>query len=122
MSDKPIELLAFNNSWSPGQTPHYWNVGYVMDPEGNVIASHCSSSNSWLKFDLGADDPEGISGPGMSRIKEYKEKYPQGFTVRWIEDARTGKDAELDRRTQLNRLLGEKANAEKNAAREVVPQ
>jgi hypothetical protein len=110
------KLLAFNNTWHAGQPPHDWNNGYVIDPEGKVVAGHCSSSDMFLRADLGYlrnEDGSGTTGPGQLRLEEFAKLYPEGFEIEWVEDSRIGKHEELSRRAELNRLMHEKDKAAK---------
>ena len=110
------KLLAFNNSWSPGLPEHDWNIGYVIAPDGSVIAAHCSSSNSFLKADLGFsldENGEAITGPGQANRAKFAQLYPDGFEVEWVEDARkTSCGEEFARRMELNAKLCEQLKNE----------
>jgi hypothetical protein len=105
-------LLAFNNTWTKGQEEHEWNNGYVIDPEGKIAAGHCSSSDWYLKADLGYlvdDKGNALTGPGSANREQYSKLYPEGFEIEWVEDARAGKNPEMDRRYALNQKAHEES-------------
>jgi len=44
--------------------------------DGEVIAGRLSSSVEWAKIDIKHE----------SKLKKYEEKYPEGYTLEWVDD------------------------------------
>ncbi len=103
------KLFAFNNTWSPGKPEHDWNVGYVIDENGKCVGNHCSSTNEWLKHDL-----------GPRREDDYKKLYPDGYTIIWIPNAMAG-GPEFDLALQRNAEFAASAKAAEELKKSTLP-
>lgn len=51
-------------------------IGYAIAEDGAGLASHISSGTEWSKYDMG------ISGD--RKHDKYKEHYPSGYELEWI--------------------------------------
>ena len=51
-------------------------IGYGIDEEGETIASHYSSNESFARHDMGLTSEW--------KHDEYKRRYPEGFRVEWL--------------------------------------
>lgn len=71
---KKVRIYGFFNSTQR----HGDAVGIAISENGNVIASHVSSSESWCKHDLGMD--------GKSNWKHdvYDEEFPDGWEYEFV--------------------------------------
>ncbi len=99
------KIYLFNNSWVPGRPEHDWNVGYALAEDGNVLASHVSSNNEWLKHDL-----------GLTNSQWQHEKYNKhygigGWELVWIDDATANDNQGFNAALKLNEELRAKAEA-----------
>lgn len=75
-------IYLFNNTWKPSQERHDWNVGYAMTVDGHVLASHCSSSNEFLKHDLGFQHSDW-------KHEEYDKHHgPGNWQLEWVDDVK----------------------------------
>lgn len=57
-----------------------WHSMIAVDEDGNGLAGHICSSHGWARHDMGVDQD------GWKRDL-YAKRYPNGFTVRWVEGA-----------------------------------
>jgi len=88
-----IKIYCFNNSWSPGQPRHEWNIGIALSEQGVCITQHCSSSPEWCKKD--------ITGPFKHEAFD-KHCGKDNWEVIWIDDARNAEKHEnIDFRTAV---------------------
>lgn len=53
-------------------------IGYALAEDGTDLAYHISSNESFSKHDMGVTS--------NWHHKEYKEHYPNGFEVVWVDD------------------------------------
>lgn len=73
------EIYCFNNTWSPGQPRHEWNIGYALCEDGVIVGNHCSSSPEWCKIDI----------TGQWKHAEFdKHCGKDNWEIVWIDDAR----------------------------------
>lgn len=88
-----IKIFCFVNSMSGDVDNPFGNDVTVvaLAEDGNVIAQHVSSSEYWARNDIGYEYwKTGIKtaeiGHGLRRMDEYKELYPDGFEMEWVND------------------------------------
>jgi len=71
-----IYLTCFPGGFSNGDV-----IGQALAEDGEGLASHLSSNESWAKHDMG------LRGDRKHEI--YKEHYPDGYELVWIDDPST---------------------------------
>ena len=57
------------------------SMGYIViavAEDGKALAGHCSSNVGWAKHDIGIDS--------NWKHEKYKEKYPEGYELIWLEE------------------------------------
>lgn len=94
--NKKTKIYVFCN----GIYPTGDMVGVAIGEDGSFLASHLSSNDYYLKFDMGV----------TSEIKHdiYKQHYPNGFEILFVSQPR--EHAGLSEALQRNKKLQEKAN------------
>jgi len=83
-----IYLTCFPGGFSNGDV-----IGQALAEDGEGLASHLSSNESWAKHDMG------LRGDRKHEI--YKEHYPDGYELVWIDDPST--DSRWQAALTLNR-------------------
>ena len=73
------KIYAFAN----GRGVMGWSGAAIAEDGTPLKAGHCSSSEEWLRHDMGAD------GRSDWKHKIYREHYPDGFQVEWVSYADT---------------------------------
>ena len=53
-------------------------VGFALAEDGNLLATHCSSSPDFSKHDMGLTSDW--------KHDDYNEHYPDGYEVEWIDE------------------------------------
>jgi len=71
-----IYLTCFRGGFSSGDV-----IGQALAEDGEALASHLSSNESWAKHDMG------LTGDWKHEI--YGEHYPDGYELVWIDDPST---------------------------------
>lgn len=57
------------------------SIGYhvvAFAEDGKGLAGHCSSNEGWAKHDIGINSDW--------KHEKYKEKYPEGYELIWLEE------------------------------------
>lgn len=70
------EIYGFVNGGSPG----WYNV-VALSEDGEFLAGHACSHPGWGPHDIGVTSDWKHDG--------YRERYPHGFVVIWVEDCKT---------------------------------
>ena len=80
----------------------------ALAADGTFLATHISSNESFAMADIGftAQEDGGVM-QGTAKHKVYREAYPDGFTLVWVEDP-----SEHAGVVEAARLNGEQARAE----------
>jgi hypothetical protein len=102
VAEKP-KIFLFVNSSAPE-----WYVGLALAEDGHCLAQHVSSHPEWSKHDLGLTSDW--------KHEYYREHYPQGYELVWIDDPALGKDAGLDLAYERNQALAREADAKTEAS------
>ena len=58
-----------------------WQCGAALSEDGEFLAGHVSSSLGFARHDMGLTSDR--------KHEHYKERYPDGFELVWVDDART---------------------------------
>lgn len=74
-----------------------FQVVLAMAEDGHVLASHCSSSETWAKHDIGI--------LGDWKHDAYAKHYPDGYELVWVDDAVPGAHPGLDAAYAKNKAL-----------------
>lgn len=61
-------------------------IGLALAEDGHCLASHLSSHEGFLKFDMGLTSTR--------KHEAYKNHYPEGFELVWVDDAINSKEVE----------------------------
>jgi hypothetical protein len=81
------------SGWGPSDV-----IGYALAEDGTGLASHLSSNELFSKHDMGLTSDW--------KHKTYKEHYPDGFELVWIDDAERGGNPEFEEAYQKNQKKG----------------
>lgn len=104
--NKPLEelpyIMGFNNGGSPG-----WLHAAAIAQDGTVLGGHCCSHEGYMEHDLGI-----IEGARTDRHERYRAHYPEGYLTRFVPSEQIESDALLQEAFRLNKLQGEKSEAE----------
>lgn len=93
------KIFCFINSGSPG-----WYSVVALSEDGECVAEHVSSTEGWARHDIGIGSDW--------KHEKYKVKYPEGYELVWLNKEECKTNAEFLKACELNRIEGEKANAE----------
>jgi hypothetical protein len=74
------KIFCFVNSQP---MPDWLNVVAISE-DGDCLAGHVSSNASWAKHDIGVTS--------NWKHEHYKEKYPDGYEVIWVDNPREHKE------------------------------
>lgn len=61
-------------------------IGVALAEDGEALGSHMSSSEAWLRVDLGVDPFTSEAPTGKEHREDYAKHYPNGFEVEWVPD------------------------------------
>lgn len=84
------KIFCFINSGSPG----WYNV-VAMSEDGDCLAGHTSSSDSWAMHDIG------INSDWKHDL--YKAKYPEGYELVWLPSQELESNVEFNNAIALNK-------------------
>lgn len=71
-----------------------WQEGAALSEDGEFLAGHISSSESFARHDMGFTSDW--------KHKHYAERYPDGFTLEWVDDARTHEGVQAAHKKHLH--------------------
>ena len=74
-------------------------MGYALAEDGTGLGSHLSSSEYFSKHDMGLTSDW--------HHKDYKEHYPNGYEVEWIDYENLGAHTGFQRSLKINHENGE---------------
>lgn len=87
-----------SSQWGPEDV-----IGIALAEDGHVLASHYSSSVSYLKHDLGLTSDW--------KHEQYRGHYPDGYELEWVDDASPGNHEGVDAAMEKNQQLAKEAEA-----------
>lgn len=61
-----------------------WVITDALAEDGEFLAGHCSSNDSWAKHDIGINSDW--------KHDAYKAHYPDGYELVWVENPRDDSD------------------------------
>lgn len=80
---KPIEelpvIMGFNNGGSPG-----WYSAVLISEDGIGLGGHICSHEGYMRHDLGI-----YEGTRPDRHKSFREHYPDGYRMTFVENPKT---------------------------------
>lgn len=72
------------------------SMGYhvaALSEDGKVLAGHCSSSEGYAKHDIGIN--------GNWKHDKYKEAYPDGYQLIWLNESETESNIEFQNALEI---------------------
>jgi hypothetical protein len=81
MSPTPTIYCFINNAFGPSDV-----TVVAVAEDGTKLAHHVSSSKGFAQSDIGYTNwQEGGVGIGAAKHDRYREHYPEGFTMEWVD-------------------------------------
>lgn len=75
MPDQPkTKIFILGGEDRPGS----W-IGHALAEDGQIVASHLSSSENYLRADMGLGEHH--TGPGHAKLAKYAAAFPAGFEL-----------------------------------------
>lgn len=97
------KIYGFCNSYSPG-----WEIAMALAETGQVLATHCCSSEGFMPGDLGMD-----GGDWSGKHEVYNEAFPDGWEAEFVWshniDKHEGLQAAIKKAKERNDAVHEKA-------------
>lgn len=99
MSTKPKIFIFAQRIWTSGDM-----VGCALAEDGTCLAGHFSSSKAWLFHDMGLTSDW--------KHENYREHYPEGYELEWVEFDYVGGHEGLMKACELNQAMAEEEASE----------